>query len=100
LYWTEAIAWQMAHRGVGFAILFGIAWLCVVARGETTPRSERWICAGLAVGIVVQILLGGMNVWLQIPPAVSAAHLACAVLLFATAVERAAAGTSNPGASR
>jgi heme A synthase len=93
IYWTEPIAWQMAHRAVGFAILFGIAWLCAVAWARPAPRSERLISAGLTIGIVLQIVLGGMNVWLQIPPAVSAAHLACAVLLFAAVLERVAAGT-------
>ena len=92
VYWTEPIAWQMAHRALGYTVLLGAFAIVATARiGGAGPR-ERRIAAILVLGVSVQIVLGGLNVWFRVPPLVSAAHLACAVLLFAVAVERVASG--------
>jgi heme A synthase len=92
VYWTEPIAWQMAHRTLGYLVLLGAFAILGAARiGEAGPR-ERHVAAGLVLGVSVQIVLGGLNVWFRVPPLVSAAHLACAILLFAVAVERVATG--------
>jgi len=89
VYWTEPIAWQMAHRIVGYAVFLVALGLLAASRMQATNPRERAIAIGLVAGVTAQILLGGFNVWFRIPPAVSATHLACAVLLFAVAVERA-----------
>jgi heme A synthase len=99
VYWTEPIAWQIAHRSLGYAVLLGAVALLAAARiGRASPR-ERVITTGLVVGVSVQIALGALNIWFRIPPVVSAAHLACAVLLFAVAVERSTSGFAETSRS-
>ncbi len=88
VYWTEPIAWQMAHRTLGYAVFFGALALFAAARATGAGPRERVIAGGLVAGVSVQILLGGLNVWFRIPPLVSAAHLACAVVLFGVGVDR------------
>ncbi|MGA2449038.1 MAG: COX15/CtaA family protein [Polyangiaceae bacterium] len=101
LYWTEPIAWQIAHRTVGYVVLLGSVALLVVARLEGATARETTIATGLVLGVSVQIMLGGLNIWLRIPPIVSAAHLACAVALFAVVVERVVSlgGSTAPSES-
>jgi cytochrome c oxidase assembly protein subunit 15 len=101
LYWTEPIAWQIAHRALGYVVFLGSVALFAAARLGGAGARERTIATCLFVGVSIQVLLGALNVWLRIPPVVSAAHLACAVLLFAVIVERVASvrSATRPGES-
>lgn len=86
--WNGPVAWQFTHRVLGWLTLVG-AWVlhgAAVAMG--LPRSERRWTLGLSLGLFLQVLLGGVNVWLRIPPLASAAHLGLAVVLFALLVEK------------
>ena len=85
--WTPALAWQMAHRALGLVLL--AAALALAVGAWRMPR-DRALALGFAVGILAQALLGGLNVWLRIPPWASAAHLGLGALLFALLVLRLA----------
>ncbi len=84
--WTVPIAWQIAHRALGATValtafaVFGAAHL---GGGAATERRVSALVLGL---VSAQILLGGVTVWLRIPPAVSAAHLGVATVLLATLI--------------
>lgn len=72
---------QMLHRF--FALTFW-AWVMALAwasRPVAALRTGAWCLAGLAT---FQVAVGVANVFLQIPPALSALHLGTAVLLFLT----------------
>jgi heme A synthase len=88
-YWTGPIAWQYAHRVLGFSALLGACalWAASVLLGDA-GRRERGRCAALVAGLLAQIVLGGINVWYQIPPPASAAHLGLAAILFAALADR------------
>ncbi|HEY3452549.1 MAG TPA: COX15/CtaA family protein [Myxococcales bacterium] len=85
--WTEGLVWQMAHRGLGALVL--VAALGMAARAWRAGH-DRVLWLSVSAGILVQALLGGLNVWLRVPPWASAAHLGLAAILFATLVLRLA----------
>jgi heme A synthase len=79
---TGGVLYEHSHRLLGALVgLFTIALSVWVNRSTDNRRLRR---AGYAaVGLVaLQGALGGLTVLLKLPPAVSIAHLACAMLLF------------------
>jgi heme A synthase len=86
--WTMPAAWQMLHRILGLALLLGSLFLWIRAAARAAPAAERRLSGELFAGTCAQVLLGGLNVWTLLAPAVSAAHLGLAVLLFALLVLR------------
>ena len=89
LAWTWPIAWQFAHRAVGFALAGALLCFAVAVFRRASPRGERRGAGLLAAGIMAQILLGASNVWFAIPPPVSAAHLGVAAVIFALLFDEA-----------
>lgn len=95
--WTAAIGWQMLHRALGFSVVVGAFALYLLARRAGASALDRRFTLSLAAGALGQVLLGGANVWLRVPPTASAAHLGLAVLLYAALVERCLAERVGPG---
>lgn len=75
---------QMVHRGIAFAVLFAVLGLSIWSARASLPKSAR-ISMRLAPSlVVVQIVLGVVNVYYALPIAASVAHLANAVAIYAT----------------
>ncbi len=96
--WTDGTRWQLLHRGLGALLLLGLA-IAGLEAWRARDAHDRGAAALLATMLVLEILLGGVNVWLQIPPWASALHLGVAVVVFAALATRAADGLSQARAA-
>jgi len=76
--WSGLIGLQIVHRLNGFLLLgafVSFAWL-----SRATPRVHRLAFAGVRL-VLLQILVGALNVWLQLKVEVTALHTAFAASL-------------------
>lgn len=94
--WTPALAWQLAHRGLGALVLVAALWLSAVLWRRAAPQGGRTVAVLLAAGLLAEVLLGGLNVWLGVPPWASAAHLGVAAALFALVARQVLAAAGLP----
>jgi heme a synthase len=80
--WVGGIRWEHGHRMVAaFVGLLTIVLAVWVWRRESR-RWVRWLAVGALGLVVLQGVLGGVTVLLDLPPAVSAAHATLAQLFF------------------
>lgn len=77
------VFFEHGHRlfatGVG---VLTIAQLVAILRLRPAGHPARWLAAGALVLVIWQGILGGMTVKMQLPDAVSTAHLATSMLFF------------------
>lgn len=76
---NTAVAWQLVHRALGLGVL--LVALVLAARH---PKGGA---PGVAVLVLVQVVLGALNVWWGTPVWLSALHLGVAALIFAVSVQ-------------
>ncbi len=75
------------HRLAAAAV--GLLLVYVAVRAWRTQRQHQAVIAGSLVALILyiaQVLVGAANIWTQLQPAASAAHLALAVALWVTLV--------------
>lgn len=93
--WTAPVAWQMLHRALGVSVFGGACALYAAALYHESPAHDRRGAAVLIALVSAQVLLGAINVWTQVPPVASAAHLGLAVWVYLHVARRVfAAGPS------
>lgn len=90
--WTAPLAWQVAHRGLGTLVLIAAVALAVVLRRSAGRPGDRRLALLLAAALGAEVLLGGANVWLGVPPWASAAHLGLAAAIFGLLAHRVIGG--------
>jgi cytochrome c oxidase assembly protein subunit 15 len=86
--WWPNISWlanlQMLHRFVAFAIVgYSVVLTALLMRKPLPPR-VRQVVSLLPVMVSIQVLLGVLNVIWHLPVWASVAHLAVALLIFAS----------------
>jgi protoheme IX farnesyltransferase len=74
---------QFAHRALAVAVLLLVAWMAWAVRRATTDRLPRRLAAAAAILVVVQVILGGANVWSRLSALFVVPHLAVGAALFA-----------------
>jgi len=74
---------QFAHRAIAVALLILVPWMAWAVRRATEDRRARQLAAVAAILIVVQVLLGGANVWSRLSALFVVPHLAVGAALFA-----------------
>jgi cytochrome c oxidase assembly protein subunit 15 len=80
-----AVGLQVIHRLGAYTVAGIVLALMLLARKSADARIRNG--TSLAFGLVLlQIILGVVNVWLRIPPYVSGLHLATAVALWTTLI--------------
>jgi heme a synthase len=85
---SGGVLFEHGHRMIAGVVATLILVLCVWAwRGDPRPAKRLAYAAGILV--VVQALLGGLTVLLLLPPAISVAHAATAMLVFCCVVSYA-----------
>jgi heme A synthase len=100
-----ATAIEFGHRIIAAVVALLVLALAVTARKWSSAGDPLWVplrrAAGLAVALVfVQIVLGAITVWLELPPASVIVHLGTAMLLMALLISTAlAAGAHRAGRS-
>jgi len=81
---AEAV--QLAHRLLAVAVALLVVWIVIRARRPgATPRVRRLASLALAL-VLVQIALGGANVWSRLSALFVVPHLAVGAALWATLV--------------
>ncbi len=96
---------EFGHRIIAAVVALLVLALAVTARKWSSAGDPLWVplrrAAGLAVAlVVVQIVLGAITVWLELPPASVIVHLGTAMLLMALLISTAlAAGAHRAGRS-
>src|SRR3990172_904202 len=84
---TGAAAVHMAHRFAAAVVGMLILAVAVAAYRRERGRDDLQALSALAVGLLVlQVLLGALNVEYKLAPGVTTSHLATAAALFATLV--------------
>lgn len=83
------VALQMTHRFLALGFLAWVLAVALAARQLPAVRGGAYLLAGLTL---LQVTLGIVNVYLQVPIPVSAAHLATAVAMFYTLFHWSARG--------
>ncbi len=91
---------EWSHRLVAAFVSTLIAGLALWAWSRREPgwSGRRRYTAWAAALLVVQVLLGAVTVWLELPPTTVILHLGTAMLLFAVLL-LAALGAADPGSS-
>ncbi len=79
-------ALHFAHRLMSLVVAGLIAWLLVAVRRTTVARGPRRLAHWMAALIVVQIVLGGLNVWSRLSALFVVPHLAIGAALFGLSV--------------
>jgi protoheme IX farnesyltransferase len=74
---------QFAHRAIAVALLILVLWMAWAVRRATDDRRARSLAATAALLIIVQLLLGGANVWSRLSALFVVPHLAVGAALFA-----------------
>ena len=87
----------MAHRGLGALVLVTALALGVATWRSAARHGGRTLAVLLAAGLAGEVLLGGLNIWLGVPPWASAAHLGLAAALFGLVAQRVLAPITGPG---
>jgi heme a synthase len=87
--WIGGIRWEHGHRMVAAIVGLLTIALAVWAWRREPRRWVRWLAVGALALVILQGLLGGATVLLDLPPAVSAAHATLAQLFFCTVVSLA-----------
>jgi cytochrome c oxidase assembly protein subunit 15 len=86
--WWPDISWlanlQMLHRFLAFAIVGFSVLLTVSLMRQPLPSRVRQVVSFLPMLVSIQILLGVLNVLWHLPVWASVAHLAVALLIFAS----------------
>ncbi len=85
------VFWEHLHRLVagGLILMFGLAtWL---AFRDRAPAWIRWTAVAGVGMLLVQAVLGGLTVLMQLPDAISTSHLSLALIFLATATTLAVA---------
>jgi heme A synthase len=96
---------EFGHRIIAAIVAVLVVALATTARKWSTSGDPLWVplrrAGGLAVGLVaVQIVLGAVTVWLELPPVSVIVHLGTAMLLMAILISAAlAAGAHRAGRS-
>ena len=96
---------EFGHRIIAAVVALLVLARAVTARKWSSAGDPLWVplrrAAGLAVAlVVVQIVLGAITVWLELPPASVIVHLGTAMLLMALLISTAlAAGAHRAGRS-
>jgi len=85
---SGGVLFEHGHRMIAGVVATLILILCVWA-GRTDPRPAKRLAYAAGVLVVIQALLGGLTVLLLLPPAVSVAHAATAMLVFCCVVSYA-----------
>ncbi|MCZ7682890.1 MAG: COX15/CtaA family protein [Sandaracinaceae bacterium] len=97
---TGGVAWEHGHRllaGLVAALTAALAW-AAYRRRAAAPRAARLAAVALAL-VLLQAVLGGVTVLLELPAAVSTLHLTVA-MVFASVVTLLAADRARAAASR
>ena len=77
---------HFAHRLMSVVLVALIFWTLVAVRRATDARLPRRLAHWMAVLIVVQILLGGLNVWSRLSALFVVPHLAVGAAIFGLSV--------------
>jgi protoheme IX farnesyltransferase len=77
---------QLAHRALAVAVLVLVAWTSVAIFRSTSDPVARRLAVWASGLIVVQLLLGGANVWSRLSALFVVPHLAVGAALFALTV--------------
>lgn len=78
---SPEVFWEWLHR-----LVAAITGLLVLGAGLVAWRRSPALAAGALVLLAVQVVLGAITVRLELPPAVSTAHLAVGTALFAVLI--------------
>lgn len=82
--WIGGIRWEHGHRMVAAFIGLLIIVLAIWTWRRESRRWVRWLAIAALGLVILQGVLGGLTVLLDLPPAVSAAHATLAQLFFCT----------------
>jgi heme a synthase len=82
--WVGGIRWEHGHRMVAAFVGLLTIVLAIWAWRRESRRWVRWLAVGALGLVVLQGVLGGVTVLLDLPPSVSAAHATLAQLFFCT----------------
>ena len=77
---------HLAHRGMSLVVAGLVAWTWMAVRRETVAPLPRRLAAILAVLVVVQIALGGLNVLSRLSAFFVVPHLAVGAAMWAVAI--------------
>jgi heme o synthase len=77
---------HFAHRLMSIVLVALVVWLLVAVRRSSSAELPRRLAHGMAVLIVVQIVLGGLNVWSRLSALFVVPHLAVGAALFGLSV--------------
>jgi len=77
---------HLAHRLMSLVVAGLVAWLVVAVRRSTDAPLPRRLSHWMAVLVVVQILLGGLNVWSRLSALFVVPHLAVGAAIFGLSV--------------
>jgi protoheme IX farnesyltransferase len=77
---------HFAHRAMSVVLVVLVVWLAVAIRRATEARLPRVLSAWMVGLLVVQILLGGLNVWSRLSALFVVPHLAVGAGLFGLSV--------------
>jgi cytochrome c oxidase assembly protein subunit 15 len=83
---TGGVLFEHGHRMIAGVVAILILTLCVWARRAEPRAWARRLAYAAGALVLVQALLGGLTVLLLLPPAVSVAHAATAMLVFSCVV--------------
>jgi cytochrome c oxidase assembly protein subunit 15 len=83
---TGGVLFEHGHRMIAGVVALLILTLCVWARRSEPRAWARRLAYAAGLLVLVQALLGGLTVLLLLPPAVSVAHAATAMLVFSCVV--------------
>jgi cytochrome c oxidase assembly protein subunit 15 len=83
---TGGVLFEHGHRMIAGVVAVLILVLCVWARRSEPRAWARRLAYAGGLLVLVQALLGGLTVLLLLPPAVSVAHAATAMLVFSCVV--------------
>jgi heme A synthase len=78
---------QLTHRWLALLAVGVVLWLAWrVARVRRDALIVRWLGGGAVGLMLVQVVVGAGNIWFKLAPAVSAAHLAVATIIWGVLV--------------
>jgi len=77
---------HFAHRAMSVVLVALVVWLVVAIRRSTDAPLPRRLSHWMAVLIVVQIALGGLNVWSRLSALFVVPHLAVGAALFGLSI--------------
>jgi protoheme IX farnesyltransferase len=77
---------HFAHRALAVALLVLVAWTAREVRRRTEDRLPRRLAGAAVVLLLLQLLLGGANVWSRLSALFVVPHLAVGAALFAVMV--------------